>query len=152
MIVRKKLKGVQFFICLIKKKAKITWNSISIPYSAKSNKCYQLMMTYIFKLPERHKLDNVSHGGFACQRAQTSIVSVQELHRCEVCVAYSNDDDGHGQSGGIDDGTACLIHVCYHSVGDDEEDKVLLQEDSRLMMKQLFARFLKDPKASYMVV
>lgn len=92
-------------------------------------------MTYIFKLPEWHKLDNVSHGGFACQRPQASIVSIQELHSCEVCVAYSNDDNGHRQPGGINDGTACLIHVCDHSVGDDEEDKVLLQEDSRLIIK-----------------
>lgn len=90
-------------------------------------------MTYVFKLPEWHKLDNVSHGGFAGQRPQTSIVSIQELHSCEVRVAHSNDDDRHGQPGGVDDGAAGLVHVCDDSVGDDEEDEVLLREDSRLI-------------------
>ena len=88
-------------------------------------------MTYILKLPEWYKLDNVSHGGLASLRAQTSIVSIQELHSAKVSIPYSDNDDGHGQTGGIDDGIACVVHVCDHSVSDDEENIVLLRKDSR---------------------
>lgn len=81
---------------------------------------------YILELPEWHKLHNVTHGSFACSRAQNSIISIQELHGAEVCPAYSNNYDGHGQTRGIDDGTTCLFHVRDHSISDDEENKVIL--------------------------
>lgn len=87
-------------------------------------------MTYILELPEWHKLDDVSHGGLARLRAQTSIVSIQELHGTEVCPPYSDNDDRHGQTRGVDDGAACIIHVCDHSVSDDQQNVVLLQEKS----------------------
>ena len=83
-------------------------------------------MTYLFKLPVWHKLDDVSHGGLAGLRAQTSIVSIEELHSSEVRPPYSYDDDGHGQTRGVDDGTAGVIHVRDHSVSDDQQNVVLL--------------------------
>lgn len=82
--------------------------------------------TYIFKLPERHKLDDVSHGRLPSHRAQSSIVPIQELHGGEVCIPHSYNDDGHRQTRGVDDGIARLIHVCDHSIGDDEENIILL--------------------------
>lgn len=81
---------------------------------------------YVFKLPEGDKLHDVPHGSLASHGAQASVVSVQELHGREVRVADSHDDDGHGQAGGVDNGVPSLVHVCDDSVGDDEEDKILL--------------------------
>lgn len=81
---------------------------------------------YMLELPEGHKLHDVPHGGLACSRVKSPVVSIQELHGSEICPAYSDNDDRHGQTGGVDDGTACLIHVCDYSVSDDEENVVLL--------------------------
>lgn len=100
----------------------------------KANQCYKTVCffstaTYILELSVRHKLDDVSHGGLAGLRAQTSVVSVQELHGAEVGPAHPNNYDGHGQARGVDDGAACLIHVGDHSVSDDQQNKVLLWGD-----------------------
>jgi len=86
-------------------------------------------VTYVLELPVRHKLDDVSNGRLSDLRAQASIVPVQELHGTEVGPPDANDDDGHGQAGGVDDGAARLIHVCDHSVSDDQQNKVLLRGD-----------------------
>jgi len=83
-------------------------------------------LAYVLELPEWNKLHDVPHGGLARSRAQNSIVAVQELHGAEVRPSYPDDDDGHGQLRGVDDGAARLVHVCDHSVGDDQQDKVLL--------------------------
>lgn len=85
-----------------------------------------MISAYILELSEWHKLHNVPHGSLACSRAQNAVVSIQELHGTEVCPPYSNNDDGHGKARGVDDGTACLIHVCDHPVSDDQQNKVLL--------------------------
>ena len=88
----------------------------------------------MLELPEGHKLDDVPHGRLARGRAQQAVVPVQELHGAEVGPAHADDDDGHGEAGGVNDGAARLVHVRDHAVGDDEQHKVLLwsQEDRRL--------------------
>ena len=83
-------------------------------------------LAYIFKLPVRYKLHDVSHRSLASRGAQAPVVSVQELHGSEICVPNPNNDDRHGQAGGVDDGIPGLVHVCDDSVSNDEEDKVLL--------------------------
>lgn len=85
--------------------------------------------TYIFKLPERDKLHDVAHGGLASHGTQASVVPIQELHGGEVGPTHADDDNGHGQAGGVDDGVPGLVHVCDDSVGDDEENKVLLWKE-----------------------
>ena len=82
------------------------------------------------ELPEWHKLDDVSHGRLSSLRTQASIVSIQELHGSEVRPPYPDYDDRHWQTRGVDDGVAGLVHVCDHSVSDDEQNVVLLQEEN----------------------
>lgn len=86
---------------------------------------------HILELPEWYKLDNVPHGGLACSGAQNAIISIQELHGGEIGPAHADNDDGHGQAGGVDDGTTGLVHVCDDSIGDDEENKVILRGTTR---------------------
>lgn len=49
--------------------------------------------TYIFELPERDKLDNVSGDRLPHRRPQHAIVSIQQLHGLEVRWPHPNDDD-----------------------------------------------------------
>ena len=88
-----------------------------------------LFLAYILELPEWYKLDDVPHGRLAGSRAQNSVIPIQELHSTEVRPPHPNNDDGHGQTRGVDDGLAGVVHVCDHAVSDDEQNKVLLQED-----------------------
>lgn len=86
----------------------------------------QKVLSYIFKLPEWYELHNVSHCSLASHGAQAPIVPIQELHGSEICIPDSDDDDGHGQTGGVDNGVTSLVHVRDDSISDDEENKVLL--------------------------
>ena len=81
------------------------------------------------EIPVGHKLDDVSRGGVAGRRTQQLVVAVEELHRAEVCIAHAHYDDWHGQTGGLYYRSTRLIHVCDHSVCDDEQHVVLLQMD-----------------------
>lgn len=82
--------------------------------------------THVLELSERHELDDVSDGRLARRGAQTAPVTVEKLHGAEVGTAHPDDDDGHGQLGGINQSLSGLVEVRDHTVGDDEEHKILL--------------------------
>ena len=87
----------------------------------------KVLPAYALELTEGDELHDVPHGSLASGGAQHAVVPVQELHGAEVGSAHADDDDGHGEAGGVDDGAARLVHVRDHAVGDDEQHKVLLQ-------------------------
>lgn len=79
------------------------------------------------EISEGHKLDDVSWGDITSGWTQQFVITVKELHSTEVCLAHTHYDDRHGQTRGLYDSSACLVHVCDHSICDDEQHKVLLQ-------------------------
>ena len=79
-----------------------------------------------FEVSEGHKLNDVSKNQLSLGRAQNPVVSVQDLHVCEVCVAHADDNDGQGLVGGAHDGLACVRHVCHHAIRQDEQNVVPL--------------------------
>ena len=85
--------------------------------------------TYIFELPERDKLDNVSGDRLPHRRPQHAIVSIQQLHGLEVRWPHPNDDDWQRQPRRPNNSVPGLIEVCDLTVSEDEEDVVLLQID-----------------------
>lgn len=85
-----------------------------------------LFFTHMFEVAEGHKLHNVPQDRFSFRRAEDSIITIQHLHVAEICAAYANDDDGHGQVRGVDDGFSCICHICDHSIGQDEQYEVFL--------------------------
>lgn len=86
----------------------------------------QRFLGSVLELSERHELDDVSDGRLARRGAQTAPVTVEKLHGTEVGTAHPDDDDGHGQLGGINQSLSGLVEVRDHTVGDDEEHKILL--------------------------
>lgn len=82
---------------------------------------------YMFEVPKWHKLDNVSKHGLALGRPQDAVIAVQHLHVTEISVAHADDDDGHGEVGGVDDGLSGVSHVCDDAVCQDQQDEVLLK-------------------------
>ena len=86
----------------------------------------KVLPAYALELTEGDELHDVPHGSLASGGAQHAVVPVQELHGAEVGSAHADDDDGHGEAGGVDDGAARLVHVRDHAVGDDEQHEVLL--------------------------
>ncbi|TNN40619.1 hypothetical protein EYF80_049209 [Liparis tanakae] len=75
------------------------------------------------------ELDDVSGDGLADRRPQHAVVSVQKLHGLEVRRPDPHDDDRQRQARRPDDGVPGLIEVGDLAVGEDEEDRVLLQRD-----------------------
>lgn len=71
-------------------------------------------------------MNDVSCHRLSCQGLEDAVVAVQELHGLEVGLAHTDDDDGHGQLGAVDDGLPCLVQVGDLTVRDDQEHKVLL--------------------------
>lgn len=82
-----------------------------------------------FKVSEGNELHNVPEDGFALRWAQHSIISVQNLHVCEVCIAHTDDDYGERLVGGSYNGFTCVCHICHYAIGEDEQDVVSLEED-----------------------
>lgn len=87
--------------------------------------------TYVFEVPEGHKLDDVSKDRLALGRPQNPIVTIQHLHVTEVSVPHAHNDDGHGEVGGMDDGLPSVCHVRDDTVSQDQQDEVLLLSDAR---------------------
>lgn len=85
--------------------------------------------TYIFELPERDELDNVSGDRLPHCRPQHAIVSIQQLHGLKVRRPHPNDDDWQRQPRRPNNGVPGLIEVGDLPVSEDEEDVVLLQSD-----------------------
>lgn len=85
-------------------------------------------MAYV-KLPERHKLHNVSDGGFPSGCLQQFVVTIQELHGAEICCTDPHYNDGHWQTRGLHNGNASLVHVCDDTICEDEQHKVLLHKN-----------------------
>lgn len=82
----------------------------------------------MFEVLEGNKLDNVAEDGLSLWRTQDPVVSVQYLHVREVRVSHANDDDGHGQVGGVHDGLARVCHVGDDAIRQDQQDEILLWE------------------------
>lgn len=84
------------------------------------------VMTHVFEVAKGDELDDVPEDGLSFGRSQDSIVSVQHLHVAEVGVPDPDDDDGHREVGGLDDGLPRVGHVGDDAVGQDQQDEVLL--------------------------
>lgn len=80
----------------------------------------------MFEAAERDELDDVPQHRLPFGRAQDPVVAVQHLHVAEVGVPDPDDDDGHGEVGGLDDGLPGVGHVCDDAVRQDQQDEVLL--------------------------
>lgn len=81
-----------------------------------------------FEVSERDELHNVPEDRLALRWPQDAIVSIQDLHICEICIAHSDNDDGERLVGRSDNGFTCVRHVCDHAICEDEQDVVSLQE------------------------
>lgn len=89
-------------------------------------KCPHDIYAYVFEVPEGHKLDDVSKDRLSLGRPQNPIITIQHLHVTEVSVPHSDDDDRHGEVGGVDNGLPGVSHVCDDTVCQDQQDEVLL--------------------------
>lgn len=83
----------------------------------------------MFEVVEWHELNNVSQDRFSFRRAEYSIIPIQHLHVAEIRVAHADDDDRHGQVGGVDDGLSCVCHICDHSICQDQQYKIFLMAE-----------------------
>lgn len=82
----------------------------------------------MFEVLEGNKLDDVSQDGLPLRRTQDAVVPVQYLHVGEVRVPHADDDDRHGQVGGVHDGLPRVRHVGDDAVRQDQQDEVLLRD------------------------
>lgn len=89
-------------------------------------RCSEYSWAYVFEVPEGHKLDNVTKHRFPLGGPQDAVIAVQHLHITEVRVAHSHDDDRHGQVGGMDDGLPGVSHVRDDTIGENQQDEILL--------------------------
>lgn len=102
--------------------------------------------THITEIPERNKLHDVPDRLFPRVGPQDTGVSIQELHGGKVSVANTDDDDGHGELGGLNDGVASLVHVADDAVCDDEEREVLLHREGMKGIREIKEAFINPSK------
>lgn len=103
---------------------------------------FLIYITHMFEVAEGDKLDDVPEDGFSFGRSQDPIVAVQHLHVAEVGVPDPDDDDGHGQVGGLDNGLPGVGHVGDDAVRQDQQDEVLLEE--RVSGRNTLSHFVSD--------
>jgi len=87
--------------------------------------------THVLEVAERDELDDVPEDGFSFGRPQDPVVAVQHLHVAEVGVPDADDDDGHGEVGGLHDGLPGVGHVGDDAVRQDQQDEVLLRGNQK---------------------
>lgn len=80
----------------------------------------------MLEVTERDKLDDVPQDGLSFGRPQDPVITIQHLHVTEVGVSDPDDDDGHGEVGGLNDGLPGVSHVSDDAVRQDQQDEVLL--------------------------
>lgn len=96
---------------------------------SETNEESQRKSTNRFEVSEGHKLHNVPKDGLSLWRAQDSVIPVQNLHVCKVCVAHTHNDDRQRLIGGSHDGFTCVCHVCHHTIRENEQNVVSLEEE-----------------------
>lgn len=82
----------------------------------------------MFEVTKGDELDDVPEDRLSFGGTQDPVIAVQHLHVAEVGVPDSNDDDRHGEVGGLDDGLPRVRHVGDDAVRQDEQDEVLLRD------------------------
>ena len=93
-----------------------------------SNSAATRQTTHLEELPERHELHNVTLRPPAGQRRlQQPVISVEEIHEGKVGTANSDNNEGDGQEGSLDNGVDCRVYVGYHTIGEQEQKEVGLQ-------------------------
>ena len=94
---------------------------------------------------EGHKLNDVSfHKLSGGPRSKWLYISVKIFHLIKLCRADANDDDGHRQGGCAHNLINGLLLVSDYSVGQDEQDVVLLVTLRHLTILQSFNQLLDD--------
>lgn len=82
----------------------------------------------MFEVTEGDKLDDVSEDRLSSGRSQDPVITIQHLHVAEVGIPDPDDDDRHGEVGGLDDSLPRVGHVGDDTVCQDQQDEVLLQD------------------------
>lgn len=82
----------------------------------------------MLEVAEGDELDDVPEDRLSFRRSQDPVVTVQHLHVAEVGVPDPDDDDGHGEVRGLDDGLPRVGHVGDDAVRQDQQDEVLLRD------------------------
>ena len=76
---------------------------------------------------EWNELDDIGCHVFAVYLGVKSlIISIKGLHRLEISIAHTNDNNGHRKLRTSDNLINCLVHVADDTVGDDDEEVELL--------------------------
>lgn len=99
---------------------------------------FSFYVTHVFEVSEGDKLDDVSEDRLSFGRSQDPVVSIQHLHVAEISVPDPNNNDGHGQVGGLDNGLSRVGHVGDHTVRQDQQDEVLLMKEYQEEKGQTF--------------
>lgn len=82
----------------------------------------------MLEVAEGDELDDVPEDGFSSGWSQDPVIAVQHLHVAEVSAPDPDDDDGHGEVGGLDDGLPGVGHVRDDAVRQDQQDEILLRD------------------------
>lgn len=76
---------------------------------------------------EGHELNNIGvHILLVSLRVQRHIIGIQDIHALEVITADTDDDNRQGQGAATHDLVNGFLHVIDDSVGNDQQDVVLL--------------------------
>lgn len=79
------------------------------------------------EVPEGHKLDNIGcHLLLIDVRVKGRLIGIELIHGGEVSTTDSHNNDGEGQLRPVHNLIDCLLQVTDDSIGDDEQDVVLL--------------------------
>ena len=77
-------------------------------------------------LIELDELDDIAGDSLACRVSERTVIAIQLVHHREVCITDSNDNDGAREGAELINQVLGLWHVMDGTIGQDEQDLVLL--------------------------
>ena len=84
-------------------------------------------MRIVLEVVEGDELNDISgHVLAEGARVERLIVAIERLHRLEVGVTHTNDDDGQGVLGATHNLVNGLVHVADYAISNDDQDVELL--------------------------
>jgi hypothetical protein len=82
---------------------------------------------HLYVFLEAHKLYYISGSLPTCLASEKLMIRIELAHHLEFVIAHTNNDDTHGEAGGlVHDQVDCLVHVMDLPIGKDEEDVIYL--------------------------
>ena len=102
-------------------------------------------MRVVFEVVERHKLNDISrHVLPICLRIERLFIAIKYLHRAEISITNTHNNDGDWKVGAANNLINCLVHICDDTICNYQAYVELLIHLIDIRRSHLIVHFVKN--------